>query len=70
MDQQTVLADSKHELIHHTGKSEAITRAARNLGLIRKLTPDEIQANLASLENEVICHMQVSDAVNQMNWGW
>jgi hypothetical protein len=48
---------------------ESIAHAATHLGMLRNMTAAEIQANITSLENEVISHVQVAQAVNAQNWG-
>lgn len=48
---------------------ENITRAARNLGKLRAMSEDEIEANLSSLEEEVAHHLQIEHAVNLAS-GW
>lgn len=46
------------------GINEAeITAAARNLAKLRLLTAEEAEANLGALEDEVIRHLEVSQAI-------
>jgi hypothetical protein len=48
----------------HGIQPEAITRAARHLGELRVMTADEIAASLAALEDEIVRHLQVAQAVS------
>jgi hypothetical protein len=40
-----------------------VTNAARNLGRLRGMTAGEIESRLVALEDEVVRHLQVSQAV-------
>jgi hypothetical protein len=43
---------------------ESITLAARNLAQIRSMTSSELEANVTELEDEVIRHLQVAQAIH------
>jgi hypothetical protein len=48
----------------HGMQPESITIAARNLAKIRSMTASELEANVTELEDEVIRHLQVAQAVH------
>lgn len=51
-------------LYRRTGYSPtAITLAARALGELRSMGDEEIEANLVALEDEVVRHLQVTQAI-------
>jgi hypothetical protein len=65
---QTKRQQEIERICRHYGKdTDHVTAAARHLGQFRSMTVDEVESNLTALEDEVVQHLQVSQAINLTN---